>query len=88
MAKPGQAVNLTSEIAKLQFRAGIDITGKLDDATKRLFLIPRCGVAESEDAEQDYGSSTTREKRFTLQGSYWQKKVRKIIPVGKVSVFL
>ena len=89
MAKPGQAVNLENEIAKIQFRAGLNITGKLDDETKRLFLIPRCGVPESEDAAQEHGSSAKRrKKRFTLQGSYWQKKVRMIIPAGKVGFFL
>ena len=87
MAKRGQTVNLTNEIAKIQLRAGINITGKLDDETKRLFLIPRCGVPESEDAQQEHGSKR-RKKRFTLQGSDWQKKVRMIISAGKVGIFL
>ena len=76
VAKKGQAVNLTTEISKIQRRAGINITGKLDDATKRLFIIPRCGVAESEDEKQEIGGIINRrKKRFNLQGTSWQKKV-------------
>lgn len=75
VAKPGQAVNLANEISKIQIRAGINVTGELDDATKRLFIIPRCGVPESEDAEQQY-SANKRKKRYLLQGTKWQKKVR------------
>ena len=69
------------DLSKLQRRAGINVTGVLDDATKRLFLIPRCGVLESEDEEQDYGNSagSSRKKRFYLQGTYWKKKVRGMI---------
>lgn len=84
IAQKGQAVNLTQELSKIQRRAGINITGELDVATKRLFLIPRCGVAESEDAEQNYGNAAglSRKKRYTLQGTKWQKKVR-IFPKTK-----
>lgn len=78
VAKPGQAVNLTNEISKIQRRAGITVTGQLDDATKKLFIIPRCGVAESEDADQEYGGRR-RKKRYNLQGTSWQKKVRMIV---------
>ena len=72
MALKGQSVT-TNEISKLQRRAGINVTGVLDTETKKLLLIPRCGVTEDDFKDQEYG--TKRRKRFTLQGSKWNKRV-------------
>ena len=66
--------DLPTELKKLQERAGIDQTGVLDEATKKLIIIPRCGVLESADSPQEYGAAK-RQKRFTLQGTVWNKKV-------------
>ena len=49
------------------------MTGVLDTETKKLLLIPRCGVKEDDYKDQEYG--TKRKKRFTLQGSKWNKRV-------------
>lgn len=72
MALVGQSVT-ANEISKLQRRAGINVTGVLDTETKKLLLIPRCGVREDDYKDQEYG--TKRKKRFTLQGSTWNKRV-------------
>ncbi|KAM7448845.1 hypothetical protein ABFA07_003124 [Porites harrisoni] len=78
MALKGQSVT-TNEISKLQRRAGINVTGVLDTETKKLLVIPRCGVTEDDYKDQDYGkekgiTERRRRKRFTLQGSWWNKK--------------
>ena len=75
MKKPGQFVNFTDLISKLQFRAGLEQTGELDEETKKLFVIPRCGNPNEEDEKQFSGSTKRRKKRYYLQGSRWQKKV-------------
>ena len=77
LKQPGQAVNFTDVIKKIQYRAGIEVTGKLDFETKKLFVIPRCGVPEKEDENQTIGSggSARRKKRYYLQGTRWQKRV-------------
>ena len=76
LKQPGGATaNLTEELSKIQYRGGLNITGVLDDETKRLLLTPRCGVLEKEDEiNQTIGES--RKKRYYLQGTYWKKKVR------------
>ena len=79
MALVGQSVT-TNEISKLQRRAGINVTGVLDTETKKLLVIPRCGVTEDDYKGQEYdkGKGITerrRRKRFTLQGSTWKKNV-------------
>jgi len=79
MALVGQSVT-TNEISKLQRRAGINVTGVLDTETKKLLVIPRCGVTEDDYKDQDYGkekgiTERRRRKRFTLQGSTWNKNV-------------
>ena len=63
MALVGQSVT-TNEISKLQRRAGINVTGVLDTETKKLLLIPRCGVTEDDYKDQEYG--TKRKKRHLL----------------------
>ena len=69
-------INFNDKIARVQALAGINVTGKLDDETKKLFIIPRCGVYEEEDSPQRLSDANQgRRKRFNLQGSYWQKKV-------------
>ena len=79
MALEGQSVTINA-ISKLQRRAGINVTGVLDTETKKLLVIPRCGVTEDDYKGQDYGTEKgiterRRRKRFTLQGSWWNKRV-------------
>ena len=79
MALKGQSVT-TNEISKLQRRAGINVTGVLDTETKKLLVIPRCGVTEDDYKGQEYDkekgiTERRRRKRFTLQGSTWKKNV-------------
>ena len=78
--KPGQAVNFTDMIAKIQYRGGLNVTGKLDYETKKLFVLPRCGVREQEDENQVHSSleSRRRIKRYTKQGTEWKKRVSEI----------
>ncbi|XP_073249979.1 uncharacterized protein [Porites lutea] len=74
LRKPGGATgSLTEEILTIQLRGGLNITGVLDDATKKLLLTPRCGVYEKEDENQTIGQ-TRRKKRFYLQGTLWEKR--------------
>ena len=50
--------------------AGLPETGQLDQATLYQMSKSRCGVA-------DFGKTDNmrRKKRYTLQGTYWKKKV-------------
>jgi len=73
--QPGEAQNFTDLISLLQFRAGLEQTGELDEETKKLFVIPRCGNPNEEDEKQISGSAKRRKKRYYLQGTYWRKKV-------------
>ncbi|XP_046458980.1 uncharacterized protein LOC124205578 [Daphnia pulex] len=57
-------------IKDFQSFAGLKKTGKLDKATKELMNKPRCGVADRIRP----GHSSTRQKRFVIQGSHWPKK--------------
>lgn len=54
----------------LQRFAGLPETGQLDEATLKQMSQSRCGVA-------DFGKTDNmrRKKRYTLQGTYWKKKV-------------
>ncbi|XP_068684571.1 uncharacterized protein [Montipora foliosa] len=62
--------DLEKSIKMLQRYAGLKETGQMDADTIKLMGKSRCGVS-------DFGRSDNnkrRKKRFTLQGSYWQKK--------------
>ena len=80
--EPGQNVILSDKLKIIQNLAGIEETGKLDFETKKLFVIPRCGVTESAVHNQTVGSR--RKKRYYLQGTRWQKKVRDLTVVEQV----
>jgi len=73
--KPGAAFNFSDLISKLQFSAGLEQTGELDEETKKLFVIPRCGNLNEEDDPQSAGAAKRRKKRYYLQGTRWQKTV-------------
>ena len=63
--------DLEKSIKMLQRYAGLKETGQMDADTIKLMGDSRCGVS-------DFGRSDNnkrRKKRFTLHGSYWQKKV-------------
>lgn len=62
---------LVEAVKKLQRMGGIPETGKLDDPELlKLLEKPRCGMP-------DFGPSDNakRKRRYTLQGSYWKKRV-------------
>lgn len=87
LKKPGGATgSLREEIQTIQLRGGLNITGVLDDATKKLLLTPRCGVYEKEDENQTIGQ-TRRKKRFYLQGTLWEKRVRPRVWFNDVDFF-
>ena len=54
----------------LQRYAGLRETGQFDAATIAMMGKSRCGVADFGKAD-----NARRKKRFTLQGTYWKKKV-------------
>ncbi|XP_046668364.1 matrix metalloproteinase-2 isoform X3 [Homalodisca vitripennis] len=58
---------LTKAIQEFQAFAGLNITGLLDQDTKELMSLPRCGVKD----KVGYGTSS-RSKRYALQGSRWR----------------
>ena len=61
--------NIRNSIKSFQRYAGIPITGRIDEATNKMMNTPRCGL-------QDVSPhSSTRKRRFTLQGSFWKKEV-------------
>jgi len=58
---------IQKSLSDLQAFAGLNITGKFDDATKKLVQTPRCGLPDVS------GSMETRKRRYTLQGTKWRK---------------
>ncbi|XP_057298329.1 matrix metalloproteinase-2-like [Hydractinia symbiolongicarpus] len=61
---------LQNSIISLQDFAGIPVTGKFDEETKKLVQTPRCGLPDISKTLK-----TKRKRRFTLQGSRWSKNV-------------
>lgn len=55
-------------IEEFQSFAGLNITGELDEETKKLMSLPRCGVRDR------VGTGEGRSKRYALQGSRWRVK--------------
>ncbi|ESO98961.1 hypothetical protein LOTGIDRAFT_158923 [Lottia gigantea] len=56
-------------LKRLQRMGGVNETGKLDEATKHLMTLRRCGVPDN--VGMGIGA---RRKRYALQGSKWAKK--------------
>lgn len=56
-------------VQDFQSFAGINVTGELDEETKQLMSLPRCGVKD----KVGFGSDS-RSKRYALQGSRWKVK--------------
>ena len=63
--------DLEKAVKMLQRYAGLPETGQLDAATIKRMGESRCGVPDFGKAD-----SAKRKKRFTLQGTYWKKRVR------------
>ncbi|XP_060516534.1 matrix metalloproteinase-14 isoform X3 [Cylas formicarius] len=55
-------------IEDFQSFAGLEVTGELDDDTKEVMSLPRCGVKDK------VGTGDNRAKRYALQGSRWKVK--------------
>ncbi|XP_050353674.1 matrix metalloproteinase-14 isoform X2 [Nymphalis io] len=55
-------------ISEFQSFAGLNNTGELDEETKKLMSLPRCGVKDK------VGFGESRAKRYALQGSRWRVK--------------
>ena len=47
-------------------------TGVLDQETKKMMEMPRCGVPDIQDIGND--ANAKRKKRYALQGSKWRNK--------------
>jgi hypothetical protein len=62
--------DLVRGIKQLQRFAGLDVTGKIDEATVQLVKKPRCSVP-------DFGPSDKmrRRKRYAIHDSQWKKLV-------------
>ncbi|XP_077295202.1 matrix metalloproteinase 1 [Arctopsyche grandis] len=60
---------LVKAISEFQSFAGVNVTGSLDQETTELMALPRCGVKD----KVGFGSSS-RSKRYALQGSRWRVK--------------
>ncbi|XP_046458981.1 hatching enzyme-like isoform X1 [Daphnia pulex] len=65
-----KAESFIDAIKDFQSFAGLKKTGELDKETLELINKPRCGVADRTRT----GHSSTRRKRFAIQGSHWPKK--------------
>ncbi|KOC64604.1 Matrix metalloproteinase-15 [Habropoda laboriosa] len=46
---------------------GIPVTGEIDEATKTLMTLPRCGLADKPDPRY----IRVRHKRYTIHGQQW-----------------
>ena len=63
-----------SAVKDFQAFAGLNQTGELDPLTVELMGTPRCGVRDRGLEETDRSGSSSRKKRYVLQGSRWQTK--------------
>jgi hypothetical protein len=60
------ADTVRSALQRLQQFAGLNATGELDDGTRQLLAMKRCGMA---DGQQQTGNR--RRRRYVLQGPKW-----------------
>ena len=63
--------DIQQSIMEMQRFAGIPASGILDEATTKLIETPRCGMRDINRKLDD----VKRKRRYTLQGSRWQKSV-------------
>ena len=94
IAQKGQAVNLTQELSKIQRRAGINITGELDVATKKVVPYSSLWSPPSQKTPNRITGTqlgSAERKRYTLQGTKWQKEGENIpedqVPSCETSLF-
>lgn len=81
LTKHGLAIGFADMISVVQRRAGINVTGELDFDTKKLFVIPRCGVTEKEDEPHRYRGRATRKGKRDIRHNYIEN-IRKLIKVS------
>lgn len=67
--------DLEKSIKMLQRYANLPETGRMDAATIAQMGKSRCGVADYGNYNSD---NTRRKKRYTLQGTYWKKRVGQV----------
>ena len=74
--------SIIASIKSLQRFSGLKETGYVDNETKMLMKLPRCGLPDNA-----YNLNTRRKRRFTLQGTTWRKTVRQVAETNQ-SFFL
>ena len=74
--------SIIASIKSLQRFSGLKETGYVDNETKMLMKLPRCGLPDNA-----YNLNTRRKRRFTLQGTTWRKTVRQVAQTNQ-SFFL
>ncbi|CAK9795980.1 Matrix metalloproteinase-2 [Anthophora quadrimaculata] len=58
---------LRDAIINLQKFGGVPLTGEIDEATKKLMTLPRCGLPDKPDPRY----IRARHKRYTVHGQQW-----------------
>lgn len=61
----------TEAVRRFQRKAGLQQTGTVDEDTRRMMEMPRCGVPDTSSVDHRNG---IRRKRFALQGTKWYKR--------------
>ncbi|XP_045201325.2 matrix metalloproteinase-24-like [Mercenaria mercenaria] len=73
----GRSGNLISEeylkqaVSQFQRIAGLPVTGIMNNETRKIMALPRCGVSDTVGT-----GNRARRKRYALHGSSWQKRDR------------
>ena len=63
-------VNFTENIAVIQRKAGINVTGELDFETKKILVTPRCGNTDDDDEEEPRPIEGRSRRAKRQQASY------------------
>ena len=63
-------VDFTENIAVIQRKAGINVTGELDFETKKILVTPRCGNTDDDDEEEPRPIEGRSRRAKRQQASY------------------